>query len=65
LDLTNHSFFEGTHPEPTLTVHTPSKVWLRISQGELDGAQAMMSGKYSVEDNLGLLVRFNTLFSTA
>ena len=57
--------FEGTHPEPTLTIHTPSEVWLRISRGELDGAQAMMSGQYSVEGNLGLLMRFDKLFSTA
>ena len=26
--------FEGTRPEPTLTIHTPSEVWLRISGGE-------------------------------
>ncbi|HEC35241.1 MAG TPA: hypothetical protein ENI39_01755, partial [Anaerolineae bacterium] len=38
--------FEGTHPEPTLTVHTPSEVWLRISRGELDGTTAMMEGLY-------------------
>jgi len=55
--------FEGTHPEPTLTIHTPSEVWLRISQGELDGAQAMMSGQYSVEGDLGLMMRFNQLFA--
>jgi len=57
--------FEGVHPEPTLTIHTPAEVWLRISRGELDGAQAMMSGQYTVEGDLGLLIRFNKLFSTA
>ncbi len=57
--------FEGTLPEPTLTIHTPSEVWLRISRGELDGAQAMMSGQYTVEGDLGLLMRFSQLFSTA
>lgn len=57
--------FEGTHPEPTLTIHTPSEVWLRISRGEMDGAQAMMSGQYTVEGDLGLLMRFDKLFSTA
>lgn len=56
--------FEGTHPEPTLTIHTPSEVWLRISQGELDGTKAMMEGLYSIEGNLGLLIRFDKLFST-
>jgi putative sterol carrier protein len=57
--------FEGTHPEPTLTIHTPSEVWLRISRGELDGTTAMMEGQYSVEGNLGLLIRFDKLFTTA
>jgi multimeric flavodoxin WrbA/putative sterol carrier protein len=56
--------FEGIHPEPTLTIHTPSEVWLRISQGELDGTTAMMEGLYLVEGNLGLLIRFDKLFST-
>ena len=49
----------------SLTIHTPSEVWLRISQGELDGTTAMMEGLYSVEGNLGLLIRFDKLFSTA
>lgn len=57
--------FEGVHPEPTLAIHTPSEVWLRISQGKLDGTTAMMEGLYSVEGNLGLLIRFDKLFSTA
>jgi putative sterol carrier protein/putative NADPH-quinone reductase len=54
--------FEGTHPAPTLTIHTPSDVWLAISKGELDGAQAMMQGKYHIEGDLGLLMRFTDLF---
>lgn len=57
--------YEGAHPEPTLTIHTPSEVWLRISGGELDGAQAMMSSQYTVEGDLGLLMRFDKLFLTA
>jgi len=40
-------------------------VWLRISRCELNGAQALMTGKYTVEGDLGLLIRFNQLFSTA
>lgn len=55
--------FEGAHPEPTLTIHTPSEVWRAISNGEMSGATAMMTGKYSVKGNLGLLMRFSQLFS--
>lgn len=57
--------FEGKHPSPTLTIHTPSEVWLAISRGKLGGAQAMMSGQYTIEGDLGLLIRFNQLFSSA
>ena len=56
--------FEGQHPQPTLTVHTPSDVWLAISRGELDGATAMMQGQYTVEGDLGLLVQMGSLFGS-
>jgi putative sterol carrier protein len=55
--------FEGTHAKPTLTVHTPADVWMAISRGKMNGATAMMMGKYSVKGNLGLLMRFDKLFS--
>jgi putative sterol carrier protein len=57
--------YEGEHPQPTLTIHTPADVWLAISRGEMNGATALMTGKYSVKGNLGLLMRFNKLFSAA
>ena len=57
--------FEGTHPESALTIHTPSEVWLRISRGERDGARARMSGQYTVEGDLGLLMSFTQLFTAA
>ena len=57
--------FEGKHPHPMLTIHTPSEVWIAIIRGELNGTQAMMQRKYTVEGNLSLLIRFNDLFSAA
>jgi putative sterol carrier protein/putative NADPH-quinone reductase len=57
--------FEGKHPSSMLIIHTPSEVWMAISRGELDGTQAMMQGKYSIEGDLNLLMRFNELFSGA
>ena len=56
--------YEGKHTQPTLTIHTPSKVWMAISRGELNGAMAMMTGKYSVKGDLGLLMRFSKLFAS-
>ena len=57
--------YKGEYPDPTITINTPSGVWMAISRGEMNGAAAMMSGKYSVKGNLGLLMRFDRLFSAA
>lgn len=54
------------HPEradsPTLVISTPSEVWLRISQGELSGRDALMQGLYEVQGDPGLLMRMDSLF---
>jgi multimeric flavodoxin WrbA/putative sterol carrier protein len=57
--------YEGRYPEPTMTINTPTDVWMAISRGELDGAAALMTGKYSVNGNLGLLMRLDKLFPAA
>jgi putative sterol carrier protein len=55
--------YEGEHPSPSLTIHTPADVWMAIGRGEMDGASAMMSGRYTVEGDLRLLMRLGALFS--
>ena len=57
--------YEGEHPDPTMIINTPSGVWMAISHGEMNGATALMTGKYSVKGDMGLLMRFNKLFSAA
>jgi putative sterol carrier protein/putative NADPH-quinone reductase len=57
--------YAGLHAKPTLTIHTPADVWMAISRGEMNGATAMMTGKYSITGDLGLLMQFNKLFSSA
>jgi multimeric flavodoxin WrbA/putative sterol carrier protein len=54
--------YEGQHAAPKMTIHTPSDVWMAISRGEMAGAAALMSGKYRVEGDLGLLMRLGKLF---
>jgi putative sterol carrier protein len=54
--------YEGEHTAPKMTIHTPSKVWMAISRGEMGGAAALMTGKYRVEGDLGLLMRLGKLF---
>lgn len=59
------TFNEGRHGSPTLTIKTPSEVWLAISNKELDGREALTQGKYAVEGDINLLMRMGSLFGTA
>jgi putative NADPH-quinone reductase len=56
------SFSEGAPANPSLTIETPSSVWLGISRGELDGQQAFMSGQYKANGDFALLMRMNEFF---
>jgi len=56
------SFHEGEADSPSLTIHTPSEVWLSISRGEIDGQAALMQGKYTVDGDFNLLLKFNEMF---
>jgi putative sterol carrier protein len=59
----NCSAFEGVHPHPNLTVHSPTEVWLKIARGEMSGATAFMTGKFKVSGNLDLLMKLSKLFT--
>ncbi|MBC7226126.1 MAG: NAD(P)H-dependent oxidoreductase [Thermoflexales bacterium] len=54
---------EGTVSRPTLTIHTPADVWLKIARNELSGQAAYVKGMYRVEGDFGLLLRLGSLFS--
>jgi multimeric flavodoxin WrbA/putative sterol carrier protein len=56
------TYHEGPAAAPGVVIRTPGEVWLAIAAGELDGQQAFMSGKYSVEGDLALLLKLKSLF---
>ncbi len=56
------TFNEGASPTPALTIKTPSEIWLAISRGEMDGQNAFMQQKYTVEGDFNLLLKLNQLF---
>ncbi len=56
------TFHEGPSDRPSVTIKTPADVWLSIAQGKMDGAQAFMSGKYTVEGDVNLLMKLQSLF---
>lgn len=59
----NCTFHEGTPLSPTLTIETPSDVWVAISIGELNGQQAFMKQQYKASGDLSLLMKLHSLFS--
>ena len=58
-------FRAGPAESPTLTITTPSDVWLKISRGELSGQDALMQGLYTASGDLSLMLKMNTLFKSA
>jgi putative sterol carrier protein len=55
----------GKMDTPTLTVQTPSEVWLAVANNEIDGQQAFMEGKYTTQGDMGLLMRLKSLFGSS
>jgi multimeric flavodoxin WrbA/putative sterol carrier protein len=56
------TYQEGPAAKPGIVIRTPGDVWTAIAGGELDGQQAYMSGKYTVEGDLSLLLKLPSLF---
>ena len=59
----NCDFTAGTSPSPTLTIDTPADVWLKIARKEINGAMALMTGKYKGSGKMGLLMKMDKIFS--
>jgi hypothetical protein len=56
------NYHEGPAPAPGVVIRTPGEVWLAIARGELDGQQAFMSGRYTAEGDLALLLKLQAFF---
>ncbi len=59
------TYHAGQAASPTLTITTPDTVWRDIADGKLDGAKALMTGKFKVAGDMGLLMRLTSLFGSA
>ncbi len=64
IDTGKCPYHEGRANSPSLTIKTPSEVWLAIANKEMDGQQAFMEGKYTVTGDMSLLMRMKTLFGS-
>ena len=57
------TFHRGACANPTLTIKTPSEVWLRISTKEISGQDALFQGLYTAEGDTRLLLKFDSIFA--
>ena len=53
---------EGTADNPTVTINSPSDVWLKIMRREMDGATAFMSGQFTFTGDMGVLMQMGSWF---
>jgi putative sterol carrier protein len=56
------SAYEGESTGPILRIKAPAEIWLKMARGEINRAQALMEGKYSVEGDVVLLTRLGEIF---
>ena len=52
----------GEANNPSVTINSPSDVWLKITRRELDGATAFISGQFSFTGDMSVLMRMNSWF---
>lgn len=56
------TYHAGPADSPNIVIRTPADVWLAIFRGEMNGQQAFMTGKYTAEGDVTLLLRLQSLF---
>lgn len=57
------SLSEGVAPNPTVTINVAARDWIDIVGGKLDPTRAFMAGKLRITGDLGLMMRFQSMFS--
>lgn len=62
IDSDDCTFHSGSASKPTLTINTPSEVWLQVARGELSGQDAVLKGLYKVEGDASILMKMGELF---
>lgn len=57
------SLTEGTVEKPTVSITVAAQDWIDIMGGKLDPTRAFMAGKLRIAGDLGLMMRFQTMFA--
>src|SRR5947208_16806095 len=53
---------DGNADSPTVTINSPSDVWLKIIRGQMAGAPALMSGQFTFTGHMGVLTQTQLWF---
>lgn len=53
----------GSATNPNVTIVVAAKDWVAITGGQLDPTRAFMAGKLRITGDLGLMMRFQTMFA--
>ncbi|MDQ6771562.1 MAG: SCP2 sterol-binding domain-containing protein [Candidatus Dormibacteraeota bacterium] len=56
---------QGDVANPKLTLRADSADWVKIATNQLDPTSAFMSGKLKLQGDMGLAIKFGTLFRRA
>ncbi len=59
------TYNDGQHDKPSTTIISDSNLWLDISNGDVSGDEAYLNKRYSVEGDVGILLKLNDLFTTS
>jgi len=54
---------QGTVDNPSVTINSPSDVWLKVNRGELDGTTAFMTGQFTFKGDMGVLMQMQNWFA--
>ena len=54
--------WEGEAASPTLTIHSPADVWLKVASRQINPGTAFINGLYQAEGDMELLVKIRDLF---
>ncbi len=55
----------GKHDKPSTTIISDSKLWLDISNGDVSGDDALINNRYTVEGDVGILLKLSDLFTAS
>ena len=55
-------YIKGLHTEPTLTIKADSKLWLDITNDDVDGVKSYLNKEYELIGDASIMLNFNKLF---